>query len=110
MASAEREAIRTLARMEPENLRDQHLEAGGRTVSLAFRHLRRAKVAQDAADWLACFEAGLRGDCYVYPAEVRDRLAWASGYIEGKAHQNGLRAANSSVQFYTDVSSEPVLA
>jgi hypothetical protein len=89
MASAEREAIRTPARMEPENLRDQHLEAGGRTVSPAFGRLHRTKVAQDPADWLAGFEAGLRGDCYVYPAEVPDRLAWASGFVEGRGQQAG---------------------
>jgi hypothetical protein len=87
MASAVREAIRTPARMESENVCDQHLEAGGRIVSPAFRRLRRAKVAQDTADWLAGFEAGLRGDCYVYPAEVRDRLAWALGFVEGRAQQ-----------------------
>jgi hypothetical protein len=87
MASAVREAIRTPARMEPEKACDQHLEAGGSTVSPALRRLRRAKVAQDPADWLAGFEAGLRGDCYVYPAEVRDRLAWALGFVEGRAQQ-----------------------
>ena len=87
MASAVREAIRTPARMESKNVCDQHLEAGGRTVSPAFRRLHRAKVARDPADWLAGFEAGLRGDCYVYPAEVRDRLAWASGFVEGRAQQ-----------------------
>jgi hypothetical protein len=87
MASAEREAIRTPARMESENVRDQHLEAGGRIVSPAFRRLHRAKVAQDPAEWLAGFDAGLKGDCYVYPAEVRDRLAWASGFVEGRAQQ-----------------------
>jgi hypothetical protein len=89
MASAEREAIRTLARMESENVCDQHREAGGRIVSPAFPRLHRAKVAQDPADWLAGFEAGLQGDCYVYPAEVRDRLAWASGFVEGRAQQTG---------------------
>jgi hypothetical protein len=87
MASAVREAIRTPARMEPEKVCDQHLEAGGRIVSPVFRRLHRAKVAQDPADWVAGFEAGLRGDCYVYPGKVRDRLAWASGFVEGRAQQ-----------------------
>jgi hypothetical protein len=88
MASAEREAIRTPARMEPEKVCDQHLEAGGRILSPAFQRLRRAKVAQDTADWLAGFDAGLRGDNYVYPAEVRDRLAWSWGHIEGRAQRD----------------------
>jgi hypothetical protein len=57
MASAVREAIRTRARMESENVCDQHLEAGGRTASLAFRRLHPAKVAQRPADWLAGFNA-----------------------------------------------------
>jgi hypothetical protein len=89
MASAVREAIRTPARMESENVCDQHLEAGGRIVSPAFRRLHRAKVAQDPGDWLAGFEASLRGDCYVYSAEVRDRLAWTSGFVEGRAQHGG---------------------
>jgi hypothetical protein len=87
MASAVREAIRTPARMESENVRDQHLEAGGHIVSPAFRRLHRAKIGQDPADWLAGFEAGLHGDSYGYPAEVPDRLAWASGFVEGRAQQ-----------------------
>jgi hypothetical protein len=87
MASAVREAIRTPARMESENVRNQHLEAGGRIVSPAFRRLHRTKVAQDPADWLAGLEAGLRGDCYVYWAGVRDRLACAAGFVEGRAQQ-----------------------
>jgi hypothetical protein len=87
MASAEREAIRTPARMESENVCDQHLETGGHNVSPALRRLHRAKVAQGPADWLVGLEAGLRGDCYVYPAKVRDRLAWALGFIEGRAQQ-----------------------
>jgi hypothetical protein len=94
MASAEREAIRTLARMESKNLRDQHLEAGGRTVSPAIRRLHRAKVTQDPADWLAGFEAGLRGDPYVYPAEAGDRFAWHAGYIEGIGERAARLARN----------------
>jgi len=59
MASAVREAIRTSARMESENVRDQHLDTGGRIASSAFRRLRRVKIARGAADWLAGFEAGV---------------------------------------------------
>jgi hypothetical protein len=88
MASARREAIRAFAWMEPKKACDQHLGAGDRIVSLAFRRWRRAEVAQDPADWLAGFEAGASGDNYVYPAGVRDRLAWASGFIEGKAQRD----------------------
>jgi hypothetical protein len=88
MPNATGEAIRTPARMEPENVRDQHLDTGGRIVSSAFRLLGRVKIARGAAVWLAGFEAGVSGDNYVYPAGVRDRLAWASGFIEGKAQRD----------------------
>jgi hypothetical protein len=81
--------------MESKNAPDQHLEAGGRIVSPAIWRLHRAKVAQDPADWLTGFEAGIRGDCYVYPAKVRDRLAWASGFVEGRAHQARLHNIDS---------------
>jgi len=87
MASAEREAIRTRARMESENVRDQHLEAGDGSVSPAFRCLRRTKVAQGPGDWLAGFNAGLRGGAYIYPADVLDRLTWRAGFIEGAAQR-----------------------
>jgi hypothetical protein len=87
MASAVREAIRTPARMEPENVGDQHLGAGGRIVSPALWRLHRAKVAQDPGDWLAGFNAGLRGNSYVYPADVEDRLAWSAGFIECAAQR-----------------------
>jgi len=87
MASAVREAIRTPARMESKKVRSQHLKAGGRIVSPAFWRLPGPEAAQNPGDWLAGFEAGLRGDSYVYPAEARSRLAWASGYIEGKAQR-----------------------
>jgi hypothetical protein len=83
MASAAREAIRTFARMESENVCDQHLEAGDRTVSSAFQRLHSAKVAQGPADWLGGFNACLRGDAYIYPANVQDGLAWSAGFIEG---------------------------
>ena len=87
MASAVREAIRTPARMESKNVCDQHLEAGERTVSPAFRHLHRVKVAQGPGDWLAGFHAGLGGRAYTYPADVQDRLAWSAGFIEGAAQR-----------------------
>jgi hypothetical protein len=64
-------------------------QAGGHIVSPAFRRLRRAEVAQDLGDWLAGFNAGLRGNSYVYPADVEDRLAWSAGFIEGRAQQAG---------------------
>jgi hypothetical protein len=73
--------------MESENVCDQHLEAGDHTVSLAFQRLPPAKFAQGPADWLAGFNAGLRGDAYVYPADVRHRLIWSAGFIEGTAQR-----------------------
>jgi hypothetical protein len=73
--------------MESENLRDQHLEAGGRIVSPAFRCLHRVNVAQGSGGWLAGFNAGLRGDAYIYPAGVRDRLTWSAAFIEGAAQR-----------------------
>jgi hypothetical protein len=87
MASAVREAIRTPARMESKNVRDQHLEAGERTVSPAFRRLHRVKVAQGPGGWLAGFNAGLRGDAYIYPAGVPNRLTSSAGFIEGAAQR-----------------------
>ena len=87
MASAEREATRTRARMESENLCDQHLEAGDRTVSPAFKRLRGADVVQGPGDWLAGLRAGLGGDAYIYPADVRHRLIWSAGFIEGTAQR-----------------------
>jgi hypothetical protein len=76
MASASGEAIRTRTRMESKNVCDQHLEAGDRTVSPAFRCLCRTKVVQGPGDWLAGFNAGLRGDAYIYPPGVQNRLTW----------------------------------
>jgi len=92
MASAVREAIRASTRMESENVRDQHLEAGDRIVSPAFQRLHRVKVAQGPGDWLGGFNTGLRGDAYIYPADVRDRLAWSAGFIEGAAQRLKRRA------------------
>jgi hypothetical protein len=94
MASAVREAIRTRARMESENICDQHLEVGDRTVSPAFPRLHRAKVAQGPGNWPAGYNAGLRGDAYVYPADVRDRLTWSAGFIEGAARRVKRLAGN----------------
>jgi hypothetical protein len=71
--------------MESENVCDQHLEAGDRTVPPAIWGLRRATVAQGPGDLLAGFNAGLQGDAYIYPADVRDRLIWSAGFIEGAA-------------------------
>jgi hypothetical protein len=87
MASAVREATRAFARMESENLCDQHLEAGDRTVSPAVRCWRDAKFAHDPSDRLTGFGAGLRGDAYIYPADARDRLTWNAGFIEGAAQR-----------------------
>jgi hypothetical protein len=87
MASAVREAIRTLARMESENMRDQHLEAGDRTMSPVLRCLRQPEIAQGPADGLGGFSAGLRGDVYIYPAHVQDGLTWSAGFIEGVAQR-----------------------
>jgi hypothetical protein len=87
MASAEREAIRTRARMESENVCDQHPEAGDHTLSPGFWRLRQTPVAQGPGDWLAGFNAGLRGDAYIYPAGVRDRVTWSAGFIEGAARR-----------------------
>jgi hypothetical protein len=66
---------------------DQHLEAGDPTVSPAIWRLRRATVAQGPGDWLAGFNAGLRGDAHIYPAGVQDRLTWSAGFIEGAAQR-----------------------
>jgi hypothetical protein len=85
MASAVREAIRTRSRMESKNVCDQHLEAGERATLPALRRLHRVKVAQGPGDWLRGFKAGLRGDAYIYPADVEDRLAWRAGFTEGAA-------------------------
>jgi hypothetical protein len=87
MASAVREAIRTRSRMESENVCDQHLRVGDRTMSPALRCLRRAKAAEGPGNWLSGFEAGFRGNSYIYPADVQDRLAWSAGFIEGAARR-----------------------
>jgi len=87
MASAVREAIRTPARMESKNVRDQHLEAGERTVSPAFWRVPRATAAQGPGNWLVGFNAGLRGDVYIYPADAQGGLTWSAGFIEGAAQR-----------------------
>ena len=73
MASAEREPTRAPARVESESVRDQHLGAGGCTVSLASGRFHRAE------DRLARFNAG--------PIGVHDYLAWSARSIEGAAQQ-----------------------
>jgi hypothetical protein len=87
MASAGREAICTHVRMESENSRDQHLEAGRPIVSPAVYRLRPAKVARAPGDWLAGFNAGLRGDAYIYLAGVQNRLNGSAGFIEGASQR-----------------------
>jgi hypothetical protein len=46
---------------------------------------RLVRVAQDPAGWQAGYNAGMSRGSSVCPPEVGDRLAYASGYIEGKA-------------------------
>jgi hypothetical protein len=84
--------------MESENVCDQHLEAGDRTVLPAFRPFCRTKVAQGPGDWLAGFNAGVRGDAYIYPAGVQNRLTWSAGFIEGAA-QHLQRVARIRTRF-----------
>jgi hypothetical protein len=66
---------------------NQHLEAGDYTVSPAIWRLRRTTAAHGRGDWLGGFHAGLRGDTYVYPTDVRNRLIWSAGFIEGAAQR-----------------------
>jgi hypothetical protein len=42
------------------------------------------RVTQNADDWQAGYNAGMSGGSSM-PPEVTDRLAYASGFIEGKA-------------------------
>jgi ribosome modulation factor len=42
-------------------------------------------LEQKQIDWEAGYQAGLKGRSYVCPAGIKDRLAWQSGYIEGRA-------------------------
>jgi hypothetical protein len=83
MASASREAIRTRARMESENVCDQHLEASDRVVSLAFTRFCRRK-RQGALAWLSGFRAGSYGAPYVRPLGTLDPQAL---FIEGRSHR-----------------------
>jgi hypothetical protein len=90
MASAEREPTRAPARVESESVGDQHLGAGGCTVSLASRRFHRAEVAHDPAD--RPDGAGLRGGNYAYPIGVHDYLAWSAGQqAQGESQQGNER-------------------
>jgi hypothetical protein len=83
MASASREAIRTRARMESENVCDQHLEASDSVVSLALTRFCRRK-RQGALAWLSGFRAGFYGAPYVRPHGALDPQVWVIGFIEGR--------------------------
>lgn len=50
-------------------------------------YLRRqgVKVRLDPDAWQAGFDAGKEGSPSLAPAGTADKLAWLSGYIEGKA-------------------------
>jgi hypothetical protein len=87
MARRSQQRTRMHACVQAKGKSDQRLKAGDRTVSPVFWHLRQAKVAQESGDWLAGFNAGLRGYAYIYPADVRDRLTWSAGFIEGAAQR-----------------------
>jgi hypothetical protein len=96
--SLQRTRMRTCVQAKGKS--DQHLEAGDHTVSPAFRHLQPAKVVHDPSLWLAGFNAGLRGDPYIYPADVRDRLTWSAGFIEGAARRlKGLASMGITPRF-----------
>jgi hypothetical protein len=84
MASAEREPTRAPARVESESVRDQHLGAGGRIVSLAFRRSHQGEVAQDPAGWLAGLNVVLLGGS---PTGVRDRIEDAAQRVEGESQE-----------------------
>ena len=84
MASAEREPTRAPARVESESVRDQHLGAGGRIVSLAFRRFHQGEVAQDPAGWLAGLNVGLLGGS---PTGLRDCIKGAAQRGDGRSHE-----------------------
>jgi hypothetical protein len=58
------------------------------------------RVTQDPASWQAGYNAGMSDGPSECPPEVPDRLAYAAGYIEGKAARdaqprlNGLMATD----------------
>jgi hypothetical protein len=46
---------------------------------------QRPRVTQDPVSWQAGYNAGMSGGPEDCPPEVPDRLAYAAGYVEGKA-------------------------
>jgi hypothetical protein len=84
MASAEREPTRAPARVESESVRDQHLGAGGRIVSLAFQRFHQGEVAQDPAGWLAGLNVGLLGGS---PTGLRDCIKDAAQRADGESQE-----------------------
>ena len=42
-------------------------------------------ITQDPAGWQAGYNAGMSGGSAVCPPEIADRLAYASGFIAGRA-------------------------
>ena len=54
------------------------------------------RVIQDPASWQAGYNAGMSGGSAECPPEVPDRLAYASGYIEGKAARGRVIAARTA--------------
>jgi hypothetical protein len=87
MARRSQQRTRMHACVQAKGKSDQHLETGDSTMSPGSRCLRRAEAAQGPGNWLSGFEAGFRGNSYIYPADVPDRLAWSAGFIEGVAQR-----------------------
>lgn len=56
------------------------------------------RVRQDAASWQAGYNAGTSGGTSDCPPEVPDRLAYASGFVEGEAARDRVRAALAAGQ------------
>ncbi len=54
------------------------------------------RVTQDPVSWQAGYNAGMSGGPMDCPPEVSDPLAYASGYIEGKAARQRAAAARTS--------------
>jgi hypothetical protein len=84
MARRSQQRTRMHACVQAKGRSDQHLEAGDHIVSPATWCLRRAT---SPGDWLVGFSAGLRGDAYIYPLGVQNRLTWSAGFIEGAAQR-----------------------
>jgi hypothetical protein len=49
------------------------------------QHPTTPRITQEPASWQAGYNAGMSGGPLACPPEVADPLAYASGYIEGKA-------------------------